>query len=79
MAEYQSLSGASINLYKINSWGKRKSKSISKHRLIWIKQNGPIEKGLIIHHKDFNKNNNEIDNLECLTPKEHRQKHLIKH
>lgn len=29
----------------------------------------------VIHHKDENKKNNNIDNLEILTPEEHERKH----
>jgi hypothetical protein len=39
------------------------------------KHNRPIKKDHEIHHKDFNKLNNDIDNLEELTWGEHRKKH----
>jgi hypothetical protein len=41
------------------------------HRLIWEDINGPIPEGYIIHHKDFNKLNNDLNNLQCLTKSEH--------
>jgi hypothetical protein len=28
-----------------------------------------------VHHKDENRRHNEIENLECLTPAEHRKLH----
>lgn len=45
------------------------------HRDIWVYHNGKIEQGYEVHHKDHNRHNNQIDNLECLTVKEHRAKH----
>jgi hypothetical protein len=47
----------------------------SLHRAIWSFHNGLIPKGHHIHHKDGNHLNNKIENLECLTPKEHFQAH----
>jgi len=51
------------------------------YRDIWRKANGEIprdENGISyeIHHKDGNRENNEISNLECLSILEHYQKHL---
>lgn len=51
--------------------GKRKL-----HRLIWEKFNGPIPKGHHIHHKDGDKLNNSIHNLECLSHAEHLSLHM---
>jgi hypothetical protein len=34
------------------------------HRLIWIMNNGPIPKGAYIRHKDGDKSNNALHNLE---------------
>jgi hypothetical protein len=49
----------------------------NEHRRIWEKHYGQIEKGYVIHHKDFDKKNNSIENLECLTKKEHGEKHKL--
>ncbi|MBF0709738.1 MULTISPECIES: HNH endonuclease signature motif containing protein [unclassified Gemella] len=45
------------------------------HVYMWIKHNGEIPKGYQIHHKDENKDNNEIDNLMCMTKKKHLEWH----
>jgi HNH endonuclease len=47
------------------------------HRHIWEDEKGPIPPGYEIHHKDENTLNNNISNLECITKKEHRNKHLL--
>lgn len=41
------------------------------HRLEWIKHHGAIPEGCIVHHKDENKTNWNIDNLELLKRSEH--------
>lgn len=45
------------------------------HVYVWEKHFGKIPKGYQIHHKDENKDNNEIDNLMCMTQKEHLHWH----
>lgn len=45
------------------------------HVYIWNKYHGDIPKGYQIHHKDENKDNNEIDNLMCMTQKGHLRWH----
>lgn len=49
---------------------------ISLHRYLYTKHNGPIPKGHLIHHKDENPRNNHIDNLQCVTKKEHNIIHM---
>jgi hypothetical protein len=45
------------------------------HRLVWEKYYGVIPGGYIVHHKDENKLNWDVDNLELLTRSEHLDKH----
>lgn len=56
-----------VNL--IDSYGKRETKRI--HRLVAETFIGKIPKGYHVHHKDGNKQNNMVDNLEILSPREH--------
>lgn len=50
----------------VRIWSNNKKTYIKKHRYIWEKYKGEIPKGYVIHHKDGNKKNNTINNLECL-------------
>jgi hypothetical protein len=52
------------------------SKKIRLHTYKYEKEVGEIPKGYHIHHKDGNPSNNEISNLECLSPKEHTDRHF---
>lgn len=45
------------------------------HRLQWKKYYGEIPKGLVIHHKDGNKMNWDISNLEILSRSDHVKEH----
>jgi hypothetical protein len=47
----------------------------SLHREIWKDNFGKIPKGYDIHHKDHDFNNNSIDNLICISKKEHANQH----
>lgn len=51
------------------------------YRKVWENENGPIpkdEKGRTfeIHHKDGNRSNNSIENLQCVSIEEHYKIHL---
>lgn len=46
------------------------------HRVIWEDVHGPIPKGFDIHHKDGNKQNNSIYNLECISHSDHLSLHM---
>ena len=47
------------------------------HRLIWEDaHNSKVPKGYVIHHRDFNSLNNNIENLVLLTESEHRALHM---
>lgn len=52
-----------------------KGKLTTMHRAIWEMANGPIPEGCEIHHKDHNGLNNDINNLQMLTRKEHFDLH----
>jgi len=47
------------------------------HRWLWKIWNGPIPKGYVVTFKDGNSQNCNIDNLECISQKEHMAKNTI--
>ncbi len=52
-------------------------KPMLEHRHIFRVMRGmKIPQGYQIHHRDLNKLNNNIDNLQLVTPKQHKQIHL---
>lgn len=40
------------------------------HRVVWVLANGPIPCGLQVNHRDGRKDNNDLSNLELVTPSE---------
>lgn len=64
---------------------------VLQHRLVmerWLRESNPgspflieidgalyLSPAYLVHHKDEDKANNSIENLECLTPSEHQQEH----
>ena len=57
----------------ISSKGKRRQRF--EHRVVWEQYNGPVPKGYEIHHRDGNRLNNAIENLEMVTPLAHKRLH----
>ncbi len=49
--------------------------SIGMHRMVWTYFNGAIPDGYEIHHRDFDKENNDIANLELVTKDAHQKIH----
>lgn len=45
------------------------------HRAVYASAYGPIPEGVDIHHKDGDKTNNAVENLESVTRSEHLRKH----
>lgn len=45
----------------------------TEHRVVWYFCNGEFDESLTINHKDFDRTNNNIDNLELMTQKENNQ------
>ncbi len=56
---------------KFNSEGNE----IFLHRHIWEINNGTIPEGYVIHHINLNRSDNRLNNLMCLTHKQHRELH----
>lgn len=56
--------------------GERKQEFV--HRLVWITWRGPIPEGREVNHRDTDKTNNALSNLELLTPLANRQ-HAVQH
>ena len=53
------------------------NKWIEYAKFVWLKHNGEIPKGYLIHHIDENTLNDNIDNLALLTRKAHFEIHGI--
>ena len=51
---------------------------VKEHRFVMEKHLGrPLRKDEHVHHKDFNRQNNDISNLVILTPSEHSRLHRL--
>ena len=50
-------------------------KNVKLHIFVWEEANGEKPKGYQIHHKDDNKENWELDNLQLVTQSEHFRIH----
>lgn len=56
---------------QIGTGGKRRL----EHIIEWERHNGPVPDGFQVHHKDENKQNNAIENLELLDATSHKRIH----
>lgn len=56
-----------------------KGKRERLHVYVWRHFNGPVKDGFHVHHKDEDKNNNEIENLVCTRGTTHSKYHLLKY
>ena len=62
-----------INLHKK---GGRKNRNV--HRLVAEHFLGPIEAGMVVHHKDGNRANPRLDNLEVVTIAKNNTRNVTK-
>lgn len=54
-------------------------KNVKLHHYLWEQHHGkPIPKGYHLHHKNFNKLDNRIENLQLLTESDHMKLHYKK-
>lgn len=59
--------------YMTENWGRGTPSTL--HRAIWSFHNGPIPEGFHVHHKDGDKFNNDISNLEAISRRDHLAHH----
>lgn len=50
-------------------------KNVRLHKYVWEKHNGPVPPGMVVHHKDGNKLNYDLSNLELMDSTEHHRMH----
>lgn len=74
--KHQKFNGIIFNSSKAPRSEGRYFKLISLHRFVWTCYNGEIPDGYDIHHKDFDKNNNDISNLVALPKALHQSLHV---
>lgn len=55
----------------------QRDKHITLHRYKYEKEKGSIPIDWDVHHKDFNKLNNDISNLEAMPREEHSRLHML--
>lgn len=65
-----------VSYYLCGNYYQRKG--VRLHRAVWELHNGNIPCGYDVHHKDENRNNNQIENLELLQRNEHHRYHSNK-
>ena len=79
----QSLRAYAVELHKdghlrVLGYSNKKVKHEYVSRLVWKCFNGEIEENLILHHRDLDKLNNRLENMELLTNSEHSSLHHSK-
>ena len=72
---YSASSCRTDRIYFRSGIAKKKFGYSRLHQVIWFIYNGKIPKGFSVHHKNFNSEDNRIENLECVSTKEHRKIH----
>lgn len=71
---YQVFNG--VRFYKVKSGYYKGSGGCWMHRYVWSFYNGPVPDGCDVHHKDGNRGNNAIENLECVMRRSHHEDHM---
>jgi len=62
------------------SYKRRKvnGRCIDEHRYVWEQAHGPIPAGFEIHHKNEDRGDNRLENLELVEISSHRRSHATK-
>lgn len=71
---WQKFNGRYYYLYNGEKYYSKGTKRL--HRVVWEYYRGRIPKGYDVHHKDENRRNNNISNLELRKAGAHRSVHL---
>ena len=64
-----------VNFYDSGNGYRKNKKYGFEHRYMWIMAYGEIPQGFVIHHKNGKKDDNRLENLECVADLAHRQIH----
>lgn len=72
---FQIIDGYKFSLRNTGYYARTYGDRISAHRYVWEKHNGKIPNGYDIHHKNHDKSDNRINNLELLKKDEHARKY----
>ena len=72
---YQVYDGKKFTLRNTGYYSSTTKDRVLMHRHVWEKEMGPIPQGWDIHHKNEDKSDNRIENLECLPKSEHTRKY----
>jgi len=76
---YTVFEGSKYTMRNNGYYGKTCGKRTLLHRDVWKWHEGEIPRGYDIHHRDGDKTNNSIENLECLPKAEHTRKYSPHH
>lgn len=49
---------------------------VGEHRLVWEAAYGPIPESFQIHHRNHDRTDNRLENLECVDPQTHKRLHV---
>jgi predicted DNA-binding protein YlxM (UPF0122 family) len=72
---YQFYDGHKFTLRNHGYYEKTTGNRELMHRYVWEKSNGKIPKGYDIHHRNRDKSDNRLENLELIEHREHAQKY----
>lgn len=75
MAEHIFFNGQAYYKTPEGYWRSTDKKHSPLHVAVWEAANGPVPEGFEVHHIDENKDNNSLENLQCMTITEHRRLH----